>query len=305
MNVSLRRVITLVAVVGVLLGGYFLYQTRESSNNALKQVEVANKVRVITSFYPYTYLVEKVGSKYVEAISLTPPGSEAHDFEPTARDIALLERSALVIINGGGVESYEMSLRQAYKGKKTSIVALGEPYIIGRDPHVWLDPVIMGKMAGDLAELLSDIDTERKNVYMANASTVQKEMEMLNDAYKKATFRCSKNTIFTAHTAFGYLASRYGFTQVGIAGIHPEEEPTAKELGEITEEVKKTGVKYILLEEMAPTKFSEILADEAGVELLVLSPIESITESELANGESYTTKQMQNAATIKTALECL
>lgn len=305
MNIALRKIMILVLFAGVVFAGIYLFQTRDPSIESAKQEKVTEKIRVTTSFYPYAYLVEKVGGKYVEVITLTPPGAEAHDFEPTARDIALLEKSSLVVLNGGGVESYEESLRQAYEGKNKLIVALGQPYIVGRDPHVWLDPVIMGKMARDLAEMLSEIDSERKNIFIGNAANLQKEMNIINDTYVKATDSCSKKTIFTAHTAFGYLASRYGFTQVGIAGIHPEEEPSAQELGKITDEIKKTGAKYVLLEDMAPTKLSEIVAEEAGVTLLILSPIESITESELAKGESYTTKQMQNAATIKTALECL
>ena len=305
MNTIMRNIVVSVLVIALVLVGVYVFQNKKPTKNSSTRNEQIQKILVTASFYPYAYLVQEVGKDLVEVVSLTPPGVEAHDFEPTAKDITQIEKSSLFVLNGGGVEEYEENIRQVYEGKELRIVALGENYMKGRDPHVWLDPVIMGKMSVDLANILSTVNPEYSTKFMEYATEFQNKMAALDSELQKSLVSCKKDTIFTAHTAFGYLADRYGFKQVGIAGIHPEEEPSAQELGEIAKEIQKVGARYVLLEEMAPTKFSEILAEETGATLLVLSPIESIVQEELKEGESYFTKQQSNIRTLKTALECL
>ena len=70
-----------------------------------KNLVSGNKLKVTTSFYPLTFLVEQIGGSQVVVTTLTPAGVEPHDFEPSTRDITDLETQNILFLNGGGNSS--------------------------------------------------------------------------------------------------------------------------------------------------------------------------------------------------------
>lgn len=294
-------------MVGIIL--LFVFGNKTTPQTANKK-----KILVTASFYPIAYLAEQVGGERVEVINLTPPGVEPHDFEPTTKDIALLQKSKLLLMNGGGVEVYEEKIKQMLIGSHVKVVAVGAPFADGTivqggvkriDPHTWIDPVIFGKMAEKVAEELGNLDTVHVEEYTKRAETlVQKKLNANDAEYKKSLANCNLNKIVTAHTAFGYIARRYGFEQIGITGLSPEEEPSPKELAAITTMMQKEGVQHILLEELAPRIWGETVAAETGAKILALSPLEGISDEEKKEGVNYISMQRSNIKTLQTAMQC-
>jgi len=275
--------------------------------------DVQKKVTVTVSFYPLAFLTKYIGGEHIDVVNLTPAGVEPHDFEPTTKDMASLEKSDLLIMNGMGVEVYEKKLIDQLTGTSVKILVAGEEYATQdiekdgtkrKDPHVWIDPVLYGKMANKISQVLGEIDVIHANEYKEKTKQLIAELDSIDESYKKELSNCALNKIITAHTAFGYLAHRYGFEQIGISGISPEEEPSIQELKTITDMVKKEGVGYILLEELAPRVWGETVANETGAEILALSPIEGVTSDEEKDGVNYLSLQKDNIKTLKIALQC-
>ena len=79
----------------------------------------------------------------------------------------------------------------------------------------------------------------------------------------------------TQHTAFSYLAKRFGLKQLGIAGISPEQEPTARQLAEIQQFVKDYQVKTIFVEKHTSSKVADSIAKATGARVKVLDPLEA------------------------------
>jgi len=299
-------------VLGViLLLGISIYLI--SQRKAQKVNDTKQKISVTASFYPLAYLAERIGGEYVNVVTLTPAGAEPHDFEPTTKDIASIEKGSILLLNGMGVEIYEKKLIEQLVGSPVKIVVVGEEYATQdiikegskrKDPHVWIDPILYGKMASKVASELSKIDVSHESEYKMRVGKLIEELNILDESYKKELTNCTLHKIVTSHTAFGYLANRYGFEQIGISGISPEEEPSPKELKFITDFVKKEGVNHILLEELAPRIWGETVANETGTEILVLSPLEGITSKEEKEGVNYISIQKKNIETLKAALQC-
>ena len=271
------------------------------------------KLTVTASFYPLSFLAKRIGGEYVTVVNLTPAGAEPHDFEPTTKDMSIVENSNLLIMNGMGVEVYEKKLTEQLAGSSVKILLAGAEFATQdivkdgttrKDPHVWIDPIIYGKMANKITQELILLDMIHAEEYKKNLTLLIEELNNLNERYKKELANCRLNKIITSHTAFGYLANRYGFEQIGISGISPEEEPSPKELKLITDFVKKEGVKYILLEELAPRIWGETVAAETGAQILVLSPLEGVTPEEEKNGVNYISIQKKNIEALKIALQC-
>jgi zinc transport system substrate-binding protein len=110
--------------------------------------------------------------------------------------------------------------------------------------------------------------------------------------------------IVTTHAAFGYLAARYGLTQVPMTGLSPEGEPDPAHLAQIEDLIRRADVTTVFTEPLVPPDVADTIARETGAKVAVLDPIESLTPSEQQNGDDYFTVMRRNLATLRTALGC-
>jgi zinc transport system substrate-binding protein len=146
------------------------------------------------------------------------------------------------------------------------------------DPHVWLDPTNVSAIAGTLANKLGEIDPACGAIYTDNASALNDEMTALDSEMTAALANCEVKTMVVSHEAFGYVANRYGFEQVGISGLTPEAEPSPNRLAEVAEISKSDGVTTVYYETLVSPVVAETLATELDIEAAKLDPLESKPE---------------------------
>ena len=167
------------------------------------------------------------------------------------------------------------------------------------DPHFWLDPDRMIKVAEALEASFAQIDPANANDYKAGLDKLKTALTNLDNQYKQGLTSCQHKTFITSHAAFGYMAERYGLTQASISGIDPEAEPSPAEMANIKSVVEKTGVKTIFTEELVSDAPAKAIAAETGAETSVLSPLESKPE----RGD-YTDAMTTNLERLKSAMVC-
>ncbi len=270
-------------------------------------------IRVTASFYALYFFASQIGGDKVIVVNITPAGTEPHDFEPTPRDIALIDQSRLLILNGGGLEAWGDRIKRNIDTAYTKIVVAGEGLtasattVNGRevtDPHIWLSPPLAIKMVDRIAQGFIRVDQADSSFYRANADTLKARLEELDNAYRQGLSDCATRDIITSHEAFGYLASTYGLRQIGISGISPNAEPSPRRMAEIAAYAKKNDIKYIFFESLASPKLAQTIANEIGAQTLVLNPIAGLTAQEQARGENYFTLMKENLANLEKALKC-
>jgi zinc transport system substrate-binding protein len=171
----------------------------------------------------------------------------------------------------------------------------------GKDPHVWLDPTRLAGIADAVAEKLGDVDPDNAADYTANAKTLRGTLETLDGEFKAGLATCQQKTIVVSHNAFGYLASRYGLTQVAITGLTPEDEPSPGRVAEVTKFARGNKVKAIFFETLVSDKVAKTLADEVGAKAEVLDPLEGLEEG---SSDDYVSVMRKNLATLRGALAC-
>jgi zinc transport system substrate-binding protein len=261
--------------------------------------------RVVAAVYPLAFASARVGGDSVRVDSLTPAGVEPHDLELTSGQVRDIAEADLVVYLGQG---FQPSVEDAVAGLEASrrFDALqGKELLPGtepdeeRDPHVWLDPTILATIADEIAARLSALDPDGANDYEANASELRDELTELDRDYERSLSDCRSTELVTSHTAFGYLAARYGLRQVGIAGIDPEGEPSAGRLAEVARFVEEHDVKTIFFEELAPPDLAETLARETGAEADMLSPLETAPDQ-----GDYLDVMHTNLDKLRRALDC-
>ena len=309
-------------VLSVLLTACGGQEKKEASSN--------DKIQVMTTFYPmYEFTKQVVGNKG-EVELLIPAGTEPHDFEPSAKDLAKISDADVFVYNSPELETWTDNLTDTIDTKKTEIIQASKNITLmdgaehdheeahddhdakeheedghdhDLDPHVWLDPVLAIKEVETIRDQLSKKYPEDQATFEKNAASYIDELKTLDEDYQ-AGFKAAKNKTFvTQHAAFGYLAKQYGLTQEAIAGISPDQEPSPSRLSELKHYVDDHQVKVIYFEENASSKVAETLSKETGVKLKVLNPLESLTEKQIKNGEDYVSVMRENLDALKESIK--
>ena len=172
----------------------------------------------------------------------------------------------------------------------------------GLDPHVWLSPALAVEEVRGIEKAFAEKDPANADQYKSNADAYVAKLEALDTEFKDGLSGTKRTDFITQHAAFGYLAREYGLTQVPIAGLSPEQEPSAQEMAEIVEFAKEHDVKTIFFETLVSSKVAEAIASEIGAKTAVLNPLEGLTEEEIAAGEDYLSIMRANLAALQAAL---
>ncbi|MFE9699318.1 metal ABC transporter substrate-binding protein [Streptomyces sp. NPDC006270] len=170
----------------------------------------------------------------------------------------------------------------------------------GADPHIWLDPVKYAEVAKGVGASLGKADPDHAADYKKNTDALVAELGKLNTAFETGLKNTSTKTFITTHSAFGYLAERYGLTQQGIAGIDPEAEPSPARIQEIHTIAEKEKATTVFFETLASDRTAKTLAKDTGLRTGVLDPLEGITEK--SQGADYIEVMESNLAALRKAL---
>lgn len=234
---------------------------------------------VVASLYPLAWAAENVGGAEVEVIDLTPPGVEAHDATLTAEQRAEFERAEAVVLLG--VEGFQPEIEQAAGERSEGVFeVLGtgpQPEgVPADDPHVWLDPVRMASIVEEVAEALGTVDGSGEDGYRSRASGLVADLESLHEDAAETLTACRYDTLVVTHDAFGYLAARYGFEQLGLSGLTPEAEPSAERRAAAGEAIRlgRAGAVFFELTDEGERAGRQV-AEDLGVPALPLSTLES------------------------------
>ncbi len=296
------------------------------------------KLKVVTSFYPLYEFARQVAGDKAEVVNLVPGGMEPHDWEPTAQDMKLIQDAGVFVYNGAGMESWADKVLGSINKDKTAVVEASKQMELlegtehdeeehdhdhdhdpGKetgdtqdgyhdhdhgpaDPHVWLDPVLAQQEVQSIQAALEQADPANKEVYKKNAAAYIAKLKELDQSFKDGLASVKRKEFVTQHAAFGYLAKRYGLTQVPIAGLSPEQEPSPGQMGEIIRFAKEKQVKTIFFETLVNPKVAETVARELGAKTAVLNPIEGLTEEDKAKQLDYIGIMLNNLAALKAAL---
>ena len=274
-------------------------------------------MKIVTSFYPVYSMVKEISGD-LNDVRMIQSSSGIHSFEPSANDIAAIYDADVFVYHSHTLESWAGSLDPSLQKSKVKVLEASEGITLERvpgledmqagdgidektlyDPHTWLDPEKAGEEAQIIADKLSEVDSEHKETYQKNAENFSAKAHDLTKKYQPIFEKSNQKTFVTQHTAFSYLAKRFGLNQLGIAGISPDQEPSPRQLTEIQEFVKTYKVKTIFTESNASSKVADTLVKSTGVSLKILNPLEADPQ----NDKSYLENLEENMAILAEELK--
>lgn len=237
---------------------------------------------IYTSFAPVKELVSNIiGDKY-DIESIVPPGTEAHEYELTAKQLAALTDSKAVFVNGLGFEHWVSSLPEEVSNKTYAVSKNIEKIRVMEntiDPHIWLDPNNAINEMEYITTVMSSLD-DNDEYYQENLNKYKTSFTELDKKLKEKADTFTQKNIVVSHAAFGYMCDRYGLNQIYINGISADEEPTTKALTEIIDKVNTLGITTIFTEELISSEIAEKIASECNVKVEQLKTMEEIEDEE-------------------------
>ncbi|MGW3628438.1 metal ABC transporter substrate-binding protein [Streptomyces sp. NPDC000880] len=315
---NVRRLIPTTAAAGAVALGLMAVSAC-SSSNAADGGKNGDKLKVVASFYPMQYLAEQIGGSHVSVSTLTEPGVEPHDLELKPRQTAELNAAGFILYLKGLQPAVDKAIAQSEAKNKVDAATLTtlehhgtevghsheEPgheaeSEAGADPHIWLDPVKYSEVAKAVGNSMGKADPDHAADYKKNADALVKTLDGLNAKFQQGLKTTATKTFITTHSAFGYLAERYGLTQEGIAGLDPESEPSPARIKELQDIAKKDKVGTVFFETLASDKTAKTLAQDGGLKTDVLDPLEGITDK--SKGDNYIEVMESNLAALQKAL---
>ncbi|MGH2630663.1 MAG: metal ABC transporter solute-binding protein, Zn/Mn family [Actinomycetota bacterium] len=268
----------------------------------------ATALSVVVSFYPLAYAAERVGGDAVSVTDLTPPGTEPHDLELTPDDLVSIAEADVVVYLGEGFQTVveDAVVSEATGATVDAFAAVDPPTSSdgGIDPHVWLDPTLFAEIVDAVAAALGDALPAEAQTFLANARSARDDLATLDREFRRGLAQCASRVMITNHAAFGYLAAAYDLRQEAISGLSPESEPDAARIAMLAAEAEAAGVTTVFTEELVSPEVAESLAAEAGLETAVLSPLEGLTEAQIAAGDDYLSAMRRNLEVLRDGLVC-
>ena len=278
------------------------------------------KPQIVTTHTVLADLVSAVGGDRVEVKCLLPINLDPHSYEPKPADVRLLAHADLIVINGLGLEPWAEKIiaNSGFRGQvvtataqlrrllsssgqaETELTHPAEHY----DPHAWHNPRNVQRYVVVIRDALIRSFPSEADFFRLKATQYEAQLEAA-DVYAQQQFAAlpsESRKLVTSHDSLRYLADAYGLTIVPVAGTRPDQEPSARQLSELIQFIRKQHVRAVFFEATTSPKLVELVAQEAGVSVVGQLYTDSLGLPD-STGATYLGMFRSNVDTIVQALK--
>lgn len=269
--------------------------------------EIADGAVVCSAFPEYDFARQICGD-IADVVMLLPCGSEAHDFEPTAKDIKAVAAASLFIYNGGESEVWvERVLLSAGNVRSIGLIdcCTSPLYVDGedgreQDEHIWTSPKNATLMAEKIYNTLCEVFPGKKDVLESNYNALSAKLTALDNTCTEMGYRMKGKTVIIGdRNPFGYLARDYGVEMMAaFHGCGHDSEPSAKELASLIETAKENDADIVFYVDFSGGKIARTVASELeNAKTEQLFSCHNVTAEDFMT-KSYYDLMMQNISRI-------
>lgn len=243
------------------------------------EIELSDKPIIAVSIVPQQTFVKAVCGDLTDVITMIPPGSSPENYEPDPRQIEKFGKASIYFSIGvpaeqsnilSNIESQKViSLQDEVASVYTDLIfESGE-----RDPHIWLSPKRVKIMIEVIANVMSEIDKENKDIYISNANLYIQKLEDLDKAISSLFKNVKNKKIIVYHPAFQYIADDYSLEMYALE--HHGKEATPQHMQKMIDLAKREGIKTIFCQDEIDGNQSEAFAEEIEGKTIRLAPLDA------------------------------
>lgn len=254
----MRLFATLISVLALSLGSSLAYA----------------KFKVVTTFTIIQDMAQNIAGDAATVESITKPGAEIHDYEPTPKDIVKAQSADLVLWNGLNLERWFEKFFQNVKDKPAVVVTEGiepmsineGPYTGNPNPHAWMSPSNALIYIENIKNALVKYDPQNKETYEKNAALYAQKIKALDKPLREKLAQVpeAQRWLVTSEGAFSYLTRDYGFKEAYLWPINAEQQGTPQQVRKVIETVKANKIPVVFSESTISPKPAKQVAKETG-----------------------------------------
>ena len=279
----------------------------------------SGKLKIISTVFPPYDLARQIAGDNAEISILLPPGSEIHNYEPSAKDMIAIRNCDIFLYIGGENEQWAEKLINSNDTENVTAVKLID-YVPAlsededhdheheheheTDEHIWTSPKNAQLMLSAVYDAICKVDPSGKQTYTKNKDAYAKQLSDLDDAYRSAVDNAKNKTIVLADKfPFRYLAHEYGLEfSAAFAACSDESEPGVSTMIKLTKTIKENNIPAVYYLEFSSTKIADTLCDETGATKLMLHSCHNVSKQDIENNVSYVDLMKQNLENLKLTL---
>lgn len=240
----------------------------------LAALQAEAKFKVVTTFTVIQDIAQNVAGDAATVESITKPGAEIHEYEPTPKDIVKAQSADLILWNGLNLERWFERFFQNIKDKPAVVVTEGitplsiyeGPYKDAPNPHAWMSPSNALIYVENIKNALVKYDPQNADAYQKNAATYAEKIKQLDKPLREklAQISADQRWLVTSEGAFSYLAKDYDLKEGYLWPINAEQQGTPQQVRKLIDLVKKNHIPVVFSESTVSAKPAQQVAKESG-----------------------------------------
>ena len=259
---SRRRALMVVAALALAVPG-------------VAQAQGTKPFKVVTTFTVIQDIAQNVAGDKAVVESITRPGAEIHDYQPTPGDIVRAQEANLVLWNGFNLERWFEKFFQNVKEVPSVVVTDGVepmgisdgPYRGKPNPHAWMSPSTALIYVENIRKALVKYDPANAEAYDRNAAAYAAQIKALDEPLRKrlAAIPQDRRVLVTSEGAFSYLARDYNMREAYLWPINADEQGTPQQVRKVIDLVRKNKIPVVFSESTISDRAAKQVARETGV----------------------------------------
>jgi manganese transport system substrate-binding protein len=248
--------------------------------------DTGDRVVVATTFTVLADMVRRVGGDRVQVESVTTPGADVHQYEPSVEDLKRVEGAELVVSNGLGMDDWLLRFidgtdaRHVVTSEGVDPLPVRSGNYTGRpNPHAWMSPLEGAEYVRTIAAALSDLDPDGEREYTARAADYIRELEDMTDRARAAVESVpeDRRVLVTCEGAFSYLARDLGLKELYLWPVNSENQGLPRQITALIDEIREREIGAVFCESTVSDAAMQQVADDTGSRLAGLLYVDSLS----------------------------
>lgn len=251
-------------------------------------VAFAEKFKAVTTFTVIADIAQNVAGDAATVESITKPGAEIHNYQPTPGDLIKAQDAKLVLWNGLGLELWFEKFFSRLKDVPSAVVSDGVepidisegPYSGKPNPHAWMSPNAALIYVDNIRDAFVKNDPANADIYKANAEIYKAKIKATIDPIRAELTAIpeDKRWLVSSEGAFSYLARDFGLKELYLWPINADQQGTPQQVRKVIDAVRENGITAVFSESTVSLAPAKQVARETGAKYAGVLYVDSLSD---------------------------